>query len=436
MRLRDWDRNLKVRLFGEGLFNVLFWMFFPFMAVYFSDAFGKGMAGFLLVLSQVFGVVTNLIGGWCADRFGRRRMMLIAAIGEGVCFLVFAFANSPWLESPITSFIAFSALGIFGSLYLPACHAMIADLVEPKHRNEVFAVFYTAMNLSVVIGPILGGMFFFKYRFGLLLFAAGSSLLLVYLIANFIRETVPHHEEEEKVAIKELGWKGFMIDQLKDYRVIARDINFLLFIVGGILIAQTFMQLDLAVAVYVTEAIPVQQLFSLGIWNVQAGGATFFGWLVAFNGFLVVLFTVWINRWVIRFRPGHVFIASALLYAVSMMMFGSSTGLWVAIGAIVVLSFAELLTVGLQESFVSELAPEHMRGQYFAAASLRYTLGRTFAPAAIPLAAWVGYTWMFIILAGITCVGAWVYHILFRRLDRGEVIHTKKQITGEALKQA
>jgi hypothetical protein len=38
MRIRDWDRNLKVRLFGEALINITFWMFFPFMAIYFTEA--------------------------------------------------------------------------------------------------------------------------------------------------------------------------------------------------------------------------------------------------------------------------------------------------------------------------------------------------------------------------------------------------------------
>jgi MFS transporter, DHA1 family, multidrug resistance protein B len=50
MRWKGWDLNLKIRLLGE---DILFWMFFPFMAVYFSEAFGKSTAGLLLILAQV-----------------------------------------------------------------------------------------------------------------------------------------------------------------------------------------------------------------------------------------------------------------------------------------------------------------------------------------------------------------------------------------------
>ncbi|MFD1394818.1 MDR family MFS transporter [Kroppenstedtia eburnea] len=419
MRWKDWDLNLKIRLLGEGMINVLFWMFFPFMAIYFAESFGKGTAGALLILSQVIGVLANVIGGYCADRFGRKRMMLIASAVDGIAFVVFALANSPWYHSPVLTFICFSALGVSGSLYWPASHAMVADLVEPKHRNEVFAVFYTTVNIAVVVGPILGGIFFFKYRFGLLVAAAVLSLLLTVAISWLIRETVPRSEEASGFPEgKKLPWYRFLLVQLQDYRVILSDRNFMLFILAGILVAQTFMQLDLTVAVYVKEAIPQQTLFSLGDGSIRTGGAEFFGWLLAVNGFLVALFTVIVTRWVNRFPEGRVFIISALLYGVSMWVFGSSTALWVAVAGMVVLTAGELAVVGIQEGFVSKLAPENMRGQYFAAASLRFSIGRAIAPLAIPVTAWVGYGWTFILLGICAFISAWVYQLLFRRLNR------------------
>ncbi|OYD07601.1 MDR family MFS transporter [Paludifilum halophilum] len=419
MRWKDWDRNLKIRLFGEGTFNILFWMFFPFMAIYFSESFGKEKAGLLLITSQVVGVLANLVGGWCADRFGRKRMMVFAAVGEFVSFLFFAWANSPWYNSPTLTFVCFATLGVFGSLYWPASHAMIADLVEPKHRNTVFAVFYTAINIAVVIGPVLGGIFFFQNRFALLSAAALVSLVVTVVIASYVRETVPRKNDLSGFPEgKKLPWYRFLLHQLKDYRVIIADRNFMLFILAGILAAQTFMQLDLAIAVYVTEMVPVQTLFSAGEWSIRTGGSEFFGWLLAENGLLVVLFTVWATRYVERFREGRVFITSSLLYAISMLVIGLSTNAWVAIIGMAVLTAAELSIVGLQEGFVAKLAPESMRGQYFAASSLRFSIGKAIAPFAIPMTAWIGHGWTFVVLAGLALFSAAVYVILFWKLDR------------------
>ena len=45
MRIRDWDPNLKVRLFSEAMMNITFWMFFPFLTIYFADEFGNNGLG-------------------------------------------------------------------------------------------------------------------------------------------------------------------------------------------------------------------------------------------------------------------------------------------------------------------------------------------------------------------------------------------------------
>ncbi|MGI8314526.1 hypothetical protein [Halobacillus mangrovi] len=75
--------------------NILFWMFFPFMTIYFERSFGKDYAGILPMLSQAFSVLASLIGGYCADRFECKRLMVYSAIGESLTFLLFAAANSP-----------------------------------------------------------------------------------------------------------------------------------------------------------------------------------------------------------------------------------------------------------------------------------------------------------------------------------------------------
>jgi MFS transporter, DHA1 family, multidrug resistance protein B len=426
MKWKDWDRNLKVRLLGEFSINTLFWMFFPFMAVYFSDELGKQMAGLLLVLSQVIGVFTNLVGGYCADKYGRKKMMVIAAWGQVFTFAIFVMANSPWLDSPVLSFIAFSLLGLFGSLYWPASHAMIADVVEEKHRSEVFAVFYTSINVSVVFGPILGSIFFFSHRFELLLASLIVSVILAIVLAKYIRETVPAKREVLDQIGAQKRWNDAVWVQLKGYRVIASDKLFMLFILAGILVAQTFMQMDLLLAVYTIERVPEQSLFVLGDWDFSLTGEKVFGYLISLNGLLVALCTVWIARWMNRFKEGKVFILSALLYGVSMLVFGGTTMIGVLFGAMVIFTTAELMVVGIQESFISKLSPEHMRGQYFAAAALRFSIGRTIAPLSIPLTIWIGFEYTFYLLFLLACMSAGIYYVMFRAFDKKQKQSTTK----------
>ncbi|OEH92926.1 MDR family MFS transporter [Bacillus solimangrovi] len=415
MKWRDWDRNLKIRLYGEALVNICFWAFFPFMAIYFSNEFGKGVAGVLLVLSQVAGVIANLIGGYSADKYGRKNMMLLSIFLQGGAFTLFALANSPWYQSPIVTFISFTIIGVSGAIYWPASQAMVADVVEEKDRSTVFAVFYTALNIAVVIGPILGSLFFFDYRFEFLVTAALVNITLGFVIMKYIRETMPEDSTSKQL---KLSWHEAMKEQLRDYKVIMYDKVFFLFIIAGILVAQTFMQMDVLVAVYMTETFQDQVLVSFRDWSFLVDGERAFGLIIAENGLLVALFTVIVTRWMTKYPDRNVFIVSSLLYGVGILILGSNGHIWVLIGAMAIFTFAELMVVGLQQDFVSRLAPEQMRGKYFAAASLRFTIGRTMAPMFIPLTLLIGYQWTFIVLFLLTLLSAVLYARMFYLFDK------------------
>jgi MFS transporter, DHA1 family, multidrug resistance protein B len=415
MKIRDWDRNLKIRLFGEALMNVTFWMFFPFMAIYFTDAFGKDKAGFLLIFSQVFSVVASLLGGYCADRFGRKRMMVLSAYGMGLAFFFFALASSPWFTSPFVGFLCFTLAGIFGSFYWPASQAMVADVVPEEDRNSVFAVFYTSINIAVVIGPMIGGIFYEEHLFELLLATGFSGVLLATILVKMLQETAPVYSIENVSSMK---WYQFLREQIHSYGVIIRDKTFLLFIVAGILVGQTFMQLDLLIPVYTKEVVGKQTLFSLGDYSVLLSGEKAFGVLISENGLLVALFTVWVTKWMSRYRERSVFIGSSVIYGLSIIMFGQTTNIWGMIGAMAVFTFAELMTAGIQQTFISKLAPEEMRGQYFAAASLRWTIGRTIAPLSITLTLWIGYEWTFLVLSVLAFFSAFIYFVMFQRFEK------------------
>ncbi|QUG42857.1 MFS transporter [Psychrobacillus sp. INOP01] len=417
MKIRDWDRSLQVRLFGEFFSNLSFWMVFPFLAIYFADEFGTSMAGVLLVASQVFSVGANLIGGYCADRFGRRTMLFFSATAEGLAFILFAFANSPWFDSSMLSFVAFTIAGMAGSLYHPASQAIVADIVPEKDRSTVFSVFYTSINITVVIGPIIGAVLFFNYRFMLLL-VSGIIFCLVGLAIRFLTEETLPTDVRAKMASGSNNWIQVIIKQVKAYGLIVKDKVFFLFVIAGILLAQTYMQLDMLIPVYMKEAIDKQVLGNLfnREWAVTGEGS--FGILLSENGLLVVLFTVFVTRWMTKYPERWVFFLSSFLYAVAMLVFPITANFWVFLIAMAIFTLGELATVGLQESFVSKLAPDDMRGQYFAAASLRYTIGRTIAPLVFPLVTWIGFTWTFVILAALALLSGFIYLLTFKEYNK------------------
>jgi DHA1 family multidrug resistance protein B-like MFS transporter len=100
-----------------------------------------------------------------------------------------------------------------------------------------------------------------------------------------------------------------------------------------------------------------------------------------------------------------------------MALFSQAGSVWSLAGVMGVFTLAELMCVGPQQMFVTRIAPERMRGQYFAASSLRFTLGRTLAPLSIPLCGWIGFGWTFGLLALLAAAAAVVYKIMFDWYD-------------------
>lgn len=413
MKLKDWDLNLKIRLGGEAANNLLFWMFYPFLSIYFAESFGKSWTGLLLVFSQVLSVFANLVGGYCADRFGRKRMMVIATAGQGIGYAVFALSATPWLDWPAAGFAGFTLSSLFGSVYWPASQAMVADVVPEKEQSSVFAVFYTSTNIAVVVGPLIGTLLYVNHPSEVLAGAALVSAILSFVLSRTMTETRPPSSQSASTASG--SWQQAVWKQLQQYRIIAADRVFLLYITAGVLVAQTFMQLDLLFPVYLKDTIKSVSVLPRGAanWDWQLTGERLFGIILSENGLLVVLFTVLVTRLMSATRDRFAFIAGSLVFAVSIFLFSQVSGFWGFAAAMAVFTLAELMTAGPQQSFIARLAPEDMRGQYYAAASLRYTLGRTIAPLTIPLAEWFGYTPTFLLLAVLAVASALVYNQMF-----------------------
>lgn len=411
MKLKDWDLNLKIRLGGEAATNLLFWMFYPFLSIYFAEAFGKSWAGLLLVFSQILSVFANLIGGYCADRYGRKRMMVIATIGQSVGYAVFALATLPALDWPAIGFAGFTLSSLFGSVYWPASQAMVADVVPEKEQSGVFAIFYTSTNIAVVIGPLIGTFLYVNYPAVVLAAAAIVCAALAFVLSRTMTETRP--SDKQAASSEDASWRRAVWKQVSQYRVIATDRVFLMYIAGGVLLSQTFMQLDLLFPVFLKDTVPSVSVLPGGDWNWHLTGERLFGFILSENGLLVALFTVLVTRLMNALRDRYTFIGGSLIYAISIILFGQVSGFWGFVAAMAVFTLAELMSAGPQQSFIARLAPEHMRGQYYAAASLRYTIGRTIAPLSIPVGEWFGYPLTFLLLAALAVASAVMYHLMF-----------------------
>ncbi|WP_187385772.1 MFS transporter [Gorillibacterium timonense] len=406
MQIRLWNTNLKVRLFGEALYNMLFWMYFPFITVYFGEAFGNGVAGALMSVPPLFSLLGSLLGGALTDRLGRRPVMLLGAALQTVMFVLFAMSPSHWID-----YIAFIGIGIGGAVYRPASSAMVADLVPAEDRRQIFATFMTANNIGAVLGPALGAIFFFRYRQELLWTCA--LVLLLYLIAIYflVQESLP---QSAKGKGESLSIPRVLKEQGKGYGVIFRDPIFFVYTLAGIFALVPIMQLDLYLSVYVINHVPPQSLFAWKGVPLLLSGKEIYGWLLGFNGLLFVLFILPVTKWFRHWKERNVFILSSLLSGVGTFAVGLNDNLGYLFFVTIFFTFGEMVRSPVTQSFISRYAPEHARGQYMGADSLQVTIGKFLAPMTVFLSSWLPPMGIFSIILAFALISIGFYILLFR----------------------
>jgi MFS transporter, DHA1 family, tetracycline resistance protein len=90
--------------------------------------------------------------GSLSDRFGRRRVLLLSTLGQGLDYLLLAVAPSLWWL-----FLGRVLAGITGAGVATAS-AYVADISTPEKRAQNFGMLGAAAGLGFIAGPVVGGL--------------------------------------------------------------------------------------------------------------------------------------------------------------------------------------------------------------------------------------------------------------------------------------
>lgn len=116
-----------------------------------SVAEGSQSYGWLVGVFAAMQFIAAPILGSLSDRYGRRRVILIALTGSAIDYVVLGFApNMTWL------FVARMISGATAGS-LAACNAYIADVTPPEKRAQAYGMVGAAFGIGFVIGPAVGG---------------------------------------------------------------------------------------------------------------------------------------------------------------------------------------------------------------------------------------------------------------------------------------
>ncbi|MFX1317287.1 MAG: MDR family MFS transporter [Promethearchaeota archaeon] len=366
-----------------------FFLLFPFYALYITEHFGVGMiqVGILFSIFSAGNIIGGTIGGALADKYGRRVMIIIGLVTSGIGSISMGLVNNLNFF-----YLIAGVLGLMGNFGGPARQAMVADLLPKEKQAEGFGILRVAFNLSAVIGPILGG--FLATRSFLLLFIADaiSSLITAVIVFLVIPETKPQDKVNES--------KETIMKTILGYKEVLKDGVFVLFLLVSAIIVLVYMQMNSTLSVFLRD--------------VHGFSAQKFGFLLAMNALMVVLFQIWITRKISKFAPMKMMALGTLFYMIGFGMYGFISAVYFFFIAMVIITIGEMIVTPVAQAAVASFAPEDMRGRYMAVFGFQWAIPNLFGILVAGLIwEYLGPNWVWYfagILSLLSIIGFWLLH--------------------------
>jgi len=347
-------------------------MIWPFLMIYVSGKLSLPLStvASLITINAATSLLSSLFAGSIADHRGRKIVMVISLITNGLIYFFMSQANSY-----LTFAILMLLTGASNPLYQVGADAMLADLIPEKERHQAYAIQRTFNNAGIAIGPAIGGFIASRSYTVAFMGAAVGMLIYGFLLIFRAKETL-HPAEQSDIANPQTKLGG--------YELVLKDQKYILFVflIAIGLIAPAMM--------WVLLAVYAKSNFGLS--------ESLFGWIPTTNALMCVFLQVFVTRSTRNFSRLSVATAGMFVYAIgvgSIAFMNQFWGFWLSM---VIITMGELLLIPTTTTFVANLAPTNLRGRYMSIYWFGWGIARASAPLIggflndniSPRAIWVG----------------------------------------------
>jgi DHA2 family multidrug resistance protein len=137
--------------------------------------------------------------GWCAERFGRKRLFILCAAGFTAASMLCGLSQN------ITQMVVFRLLqGAFGAALVPLSQAVMLDSYSEQERGAAMAIWGVGVMLGPIMGPTLGAWLTDNYSWHWVFFInLPVGIFTVIGLIVFMQETERHYH-------RAFDWFGFI----------------------------------------------------------------------------------------------------------------------------------------------------------------------------------------------------------------------------------
>ncbi|PWK07456.1 MDR family MFS transporter [Tumebacillus permanentifrigoris] len=319
------------------------YMLLPYLSIIFSTEKGLTLArvGLVLGAGSVAYLSGSLLGGFIADRLGKKTTMIAGLLLRAIGLLLFIWMGT-WIALFLTNLLA----GVGSGLYMPGAKAGIAAYAREGSKTTAFSYRGVAANIGVTVGPMLG----------MVLLRQSSAWLFAGAAIVYAGLALSHAFLLKKDCI---GPDCPELPKTK-FRALLTDRPFLVFSFATIFVWALFTQFTLALPL---RAEQIKAAHNIGlIWTITS---------------LVVIVS---QSAVTRFFTKHLHPLATM--ATGMVILGVALGsvafsqtYWHLMASAVLFTIGEMFIMPTSDAIVSELATPESMSAYFGVASFVFGAG-------------------------------------------------------------
>ncbi|MFD3157192.1 MFS transporter [Haloimpatiens sp. FM7330] len=328
-------------LFVSRVVNRMGAFVYPLLTLILTDKIGlpKDKAGTFITLLVILSAPGMLIGGKLVDTIGRKKVLVVFnALSAGV-FLLCGF----WKVDMTMAYILVLA-PMFFSFSMAAQDAMVADITTPDNRKQAFSLLYMGNNLGLSIGPIIGGFLYKNYLSIVFIGDAITTLLSMGLVLVYVGETMGRGKTYAKERKLEKEEEGSVVSILLKRRIIIYYALILFFYNLG------YSQWGFGLPLYVKD------IFG-------EVGPKYYGFLAAFNGFIVISMTPIVSKLTEKISSLKAMAIGGLFYSISLTMLAFIKTLPLFFLSAGILTIGEIIVIVDSATFVANNSPASHRGR-------------------------------------------------------------------------
>lgn len=365
-----------------------------YASLYFVNTLGFSatQVGLALGSGGISGTLGRFWAGNAIDspRLGRRDTLLIAAAISASGSFFLAFANTfPLLVAGNL------LLGLGISLYWPATLALTTDLTSPEHRAEAIALTRLADNLGLGLGALLAGQYLAINGNYPVLFICKGAAYLVFGAVIFGTIAEPDRPDPAPRTL------------VQNWGQALRDRRLLTYLVANLFFTTYAAQLSSTLPLYLANFVPAG--------NTETGfSEQFISYFFVWHASLKILLQLPITRWLRSISHVTILFGSLVLWTggfflIWLLGLGSINALVVALIAFALIAMAEILYSPSASALVGSMAPETLRGIYFALDSecwaIGFLVGPTLGGWALDHPVWLGANFWLVLVSSAAIAG-------------------------------